>query len=60
MGICVWFFKFLPVPDIIILIVQIITGAVIYVGGSVIFKLESFSYIFEVMKSFLHRKKSDK
>lgn len=60
MGICVWFFKFLPVPDIVILIVQIITGAVIYIGGSLIFKLESFSYIFEVMKSFLHRKKSDK
>lgn len=57
MGICVWFFKFLPLPDLLILIIQVITGALIYIGGSILFKFETFHYILEVSKSFLKRKK---
>ncbi len=50
MGLCVYPFKFLPVNNFVILLVQIIIGAAIYIAGSKIFKLESFDYILNMIK----------
>ena len=53
MGICVYFIGFLPLPTIVTLLIQIIIGAVIYIGASALLKLEEFEYILGMVKSFL-------
>ena len=50
MGIAVYSVQFLSLPDIPVLIIQILLGAGIYLAGSVIFKYESFSYILDTVK----------
>lgn len=55
MGICVYFIGFLPLPTIVTLLIQIIIGAVIYIGASALLKLEEFEYILGVVKSFLKK-----
>lgn len=55
MGICVYFIGFLPLPTIVTLLIQIIIGAVIYIGASALLKLEEFEYILGMVKSFLKK-----
>ncbi len=56
MGIPVFFMQYLPIPTILVLILQVIVGATIYIGCSVIFKLEIFIYIFDMLKGFIKKK----
>ena len=44
-------------PDLIKLIIMIPAGVAVYVGGSVLFKLDSFRYIWEIVLKILHRGK---
>lgn len=53
MGIIVYLINFLRLPTLVTLIIQIILGAIIYIGGSVLLKFESFSYVIDILK---HRK----
>ena len=55
MGFCVYFIGFIPLPTIISLIIQIISGAAIYIGASALLKLEEFEYLLEMIKSFFKR-----
>ena len=55
MGVCVYFIGELPVPYEILLVIQIFAGGMIYIAGSVIFKLDSFEYIWGIVKSYLKR-----
>ena len=55
MGICVYFIGFLPLPIIITLVIQIIVGAVIYIGASAILKLEEFEYLLGIVKSYIKK-----
>lgn len=55
MGIIVYFVGLLRLPTIIILFVQIIAGAVIYIGTSALLHLEEFEYLFGMIKSFRKR-----
>lgn len=55
MGIIVYFVGFLPLPTFIVLIIQIIIGAFIYIGLSALLHLEEFEYLFGMVKSFLKR-----
>ena len=55
MGICVYFISFIPMPTIVTLLIQIVIGAVIYIGVSAALKLEEFEYLFGMIKSFLKR-----
>lgn len=57
MGICVSMVSFSSLPTIIELAIQIISGAIIYIIGSVITKNESFMFMSEILKSFLSKKK---
>ncbi len=52
MGLPVFMLQYLPLPTIIVLILQVIVGAIIYIGLSALFKLEMFTYLFTVVKSF--------
>lgn len=50
MGVGVYFISYLSLPVIIQFAVQIIFGAIIYVGISYVFKVESFEYILSIVK----------
>lgn len=50
MGIIVYCINFLHVPAIIILLIQIITGAIVYIAGAKLLKLESFEYLINTIK----------
>lgn len=51
MSVAVYFVKFIPVAYWLQLIIQIALGAAIYVAGAKIFKLESFTYLTEILKA---------
>ncbi|MDD3415816.1 MAG: lipopolysaccharide biosynthesis protein [Lachnospiraceae bacterium] len=53
MGGCVYPMQWLHIPDIGILCLQIVCGSVIYVGGSILFKLESFIYLWNMVKPII-------
>lgn len=58
MGTVVYCIGFINMPTVLTLIVQVLVGAVIYVGLSALLKLEEFGYILGVVKSFFRGKKS--
>ncbi len=54
----VWSIQFLGLPDGLTLLLQICTGILVYVSGSLILKMESFFYVFNILKELRtrHRK----
>lgn len=50
MGICVYFIGYINLPNIIVLIIQVIVGATIYIVMSIVFRLESFLYLWNMVK----------
>lgn len=57
MGGCVRFVELLHLSTALTLVIQISLGALIYVGISVMLHLESFEYLFGMVKSILNRRK---
>lgn len=57
MGCCIYPMSFLSIPAVTMLIIQVIVGAVIYVAGSIIFKLDSFQYLWSIIKPLFERKR---
>ena len=57
MGAAVLSVQLLGLNDILTLLIQVPLGVIIYVGGSVIFKLESFEYILNMAKGILGKRK---
>ena len=55
MAICVWFENLLPYGDFIKLVIQVSSGALIYIVGSRIFHVDSFEYVFFTVKKMLKR-----
>ena len=55
MGICVHFVEYMSLPMIVTLVVQIVLGAIIYIVGSAILKLEEFQYLLEMIKSIIKK-----
>lgn len=55
MGLCVYPIQWLTWSNWLILPLQVLTGAAIYVAGSVVFRLDSFGYILSTLKRLLHR-----
>lgn len=55
MGICVYFIGFIKLPTIIVLFIQIVLGALIYIGLSALLHLEEFEYLFGMVKTFFKR-----
>lgn len=56
MGCCVSFVYLFPFNSWEMLLIQIPLGAVIYIGISVLIKLEEFQYIVQIVKGFLKNK----
>lgn len=57
MGVCVYGIGYSSLPVFVELCLQILAGAAIYIVGSVVTKNESFSYMLDILKSFLSKKK---
>lgn len=58
MGIIVYNINFLHLSPIVSLILQIPLGAIIYIGGAALLKLESFGYCLKILSELLKMKKS--
>ena len=52
MGIIVFLLGYLRLPTIVLLAVQVFAGAVIYIILSIVFKMEIFYYILDLLKSY--------
>ena len=55
MGICVYCINFLNLNVWLTLIIQVPLGAVIYIGLSALFKLESFTYVLNMVKPMISK-----
>ena len=55
MGCCIYPIQFLGFPDIVTLLIQVPLGAVFYIGGSKIFKLEAFDYLWGMVKPIISK-----
>lgn len=55
MGACILPINLLHIPTIVILIIQIIMGGVIYIGLSALLKLESFRFLFGIVKTLFDK-----
>lgn len=53
MGAAVFAVQFIGLSDILTLLIQVPLGVVIYLGGSILFRLESFTYIWNMIKGIL-------
>lgn len=56
MGIPVYLLNYLPINSIIILILQIVIGIALYILFSIIFKVESFKFLWGFVKGFSKKK----
>ena len=57
MGIIVYFGIYIPIMESVQLIIQVVTGAFVFVCGSKLFRLEPYSYIRSIIKGKLVNKK---
>ena len=57
MGAAVFCIQFIGLNDILTLLIQVPLGALIYIVGSYVFKIDSFSYVLNMLKGFLKKKK---
>ena len=53
MGLCVSILNRFGFPDIVILPIQIVFGAIIYIGGAKLLKIDSFEYILSIAKRII-------
>ena len=51
MGFAIYWISLIDMPDIFIVLVQVASGIAVYTIGSIIFKVESFSYILHIVKT---------
>ena len=56
MGVTISLIRLLMLPDIVTLAIQILVGAAIYIGLLATFKVESFEYLWNMVKSVLNKK----
>ncbi len=57
MGVCTLPVTLLGLSDILTLLIQFVVGVIVYVGGSVLFKMESFYYIYDMIRPMINRKR---
>lgn len=55
MAVCVYLIQWLGLPDYVTLLIQVPVGAVIFIGGSALLKLEAFTYLWGMVGPVLKR-----
>lgn len=58
MGAVVYCVRFLNLPHIPTLLIQIVVGAAIYIGVSKLLKLEIYNYLVDMLKSFIKKRRA--
>lgn len=53
MGACVYPIQMINLSNIVTLIIQVVLGVVIYIGGSFVLRLDSFQYLWEIVKPIM-------
>ncbi len=56
MGCCMWLVNLAHLPDVVTLVIQILIGAAVYLGGSALLKLDTFEYLWNVVKPKIQKK----
>lgn len=56
MGVCICFVDLLGMPVLLTLIVKVLLGAAIYVGTSILFKIDSFFFLWDIVKGFMKKR----
>ncbi len=56
MGVVVYIIQLIGLRPVITLIIQVVAGCILYIGGSVIFKIDSFLYLIEIIMGFIKKK----
>ena len=56
MGVIVYLIGLIKLPIILSLVFQVVVGGTIYILGAKILKIDSFQYLFELLKSILKKK----
>ena len=57
MAVLVYLLGYTGLPDLLLLPLQILAGAVIYLGGSILFRIDSFAYLMDTLKNIRNVKK---
>lgn len=60
MGVCVCLLAFLPINTFLLLLIQVVSGVMIYLIGSKIFKIDSLDYLLGIIRTYLVRKEKKK
>ena len=55
MGMVVYCVSFIGLNDILTLVIQVPLGVLIYVGGAMLFHIDSFDYLIESAKGYLKK-----
>lgn len=60
MGVCILPLQLLPIPMVLIIVLQVLLGAGIYISLSALLKMEAFVYLWATVKPYLSRFKKGK
>ena len=55
MFIAAWSVQLLGRGIVVTLVLQVLTGAVIYIAGSILFRIKSYEYVLDIVKGLLNR-----
>lgn len=55
MGAAIWPITLLAIPDMLMITIQVLVGIIVYISLSVVFKVDSFLYILNIVKPFINR-----
>lgn len=55
MGLCIYPLSFIQLPDIVLLVLQFLVGAAVYIGACAVFKVEAYYYLWGMVKPFVSR-----
>lgn len=57
MGICIYPISYLGLSNLLKLCIQVLLGMIIYIGGSMLFKMDSFAYLWSIINPFIKGKR---
>nr|MCR4612053.1 polysaccharide biosynthesis C-terminal domain-containing protein [Lachnospiraceae bacterium] len=60
MGVCIYFIQYIHISNVIAILLQLSIGASIYIICSKLFKIDSFLYVLDIVKSYRKHKEEHK
>jgi len=56
MGICVYLVEYMNIPSALTVLIQILVGIIVYILESILFKIESFEYVFSIIRAIIKKR----